>query len=362
MSEEHEPVPFQAVELDHLEPSQALTRLIRYASDLSASDLFFTRNEKDMAVSIRYLGILRSLTHVTPEEGVRLINYVKSISGMDLAQRLRPLDGRSVWAFEDDKKIDLRINTIPTFYGEDMSIHLLERDLRLLEVDHLGLQQKDLYTLKRLLNSNSGLILVTGPTGYGKTTTLYACLHYLNDGTRKINTIEDPVEYVLDGICQSQIRPKIDLGFPELLRSVLRQAPDVIMVGEIRDPVTAETAVRAANSGHMVFATLHAPMAAGAIDSMLSLDVHPHFLASSLSGVVTQRLLRKLCQRCRIPFDLSESPETFQEITDLLKPGQGETAYAPAGCKHCFQEGYIGRTGVFEVLRVIPKQYLDEED
>jgi type II secretory ATPase GspE/PulE/Tfp pilus assembly ATPase PilB-like protein len=203
-----------------------------------------------------------------------------------------------------------------------------------------------------LLKRPSGLMLVTGPAGAGKTTTLYACLHYLNDGTRKINTIEDPVELALPGIHQSEVRPKIHLDFPELLRSVLRQAPDVIMVGEIRDPVTAETAVLAANSGHLVFATLHAPMAAGAINSMMALGANPHFLSTCLLGALSQRLVRRLCDHCKVAFDMSGSPHTFEDVREWLEPGQGEEIYSAPGCEQCHHEGFVGRTGVAEVLRV----------
>src|SRR5207237_1310142 len=188
--------------------------------------------------------------------------------------------------------------------------------------------------------------------GAGKTTTLYACLNYLNNGQRKINTIEDPIEYALAGVRQSQVNPRLEVDFPELLRSVLRQAPDVIMVGEVRDPVTAETAVRAANSGHLVLATLHAPVAAGAIQSMLSLGVHPHFLSSSLRGVIAQRLIRTLCPKCKTSFDLTDSVHTFDEVRPWLEPGQGQVLYGPVGCAACRMNGYAGRTGVFELLTV----------
>ena len=248
--------------------------------------------------------------------------------------------------------MDLRINAIPTLYGEDMAIRLLDREQRLLRLDILGLGRQDLSKLRSMLASPGGLILVTGPTGSGKTTTLYACVQYLNDGTRKINTIEDPVEYALEGVRQSQVNPRMDLDFPELLRSVLRQAPDVIMVGEIRDPITAETAVRAANSGHLVFATLHAPTAPGAVDSMLAMGVHPHFLASSLLGILAQRLVRTLCPKCKLGVDISESPLTFEEVRKWIEPAQGQAIYAAHGCPECRQEGFTGRTGIFEVLRV----------
>jgi len=262
------------------------------------------------------------------------------------------LDGRWVCALDEGRVVDLRISTIPTLYGEDMSIRLLQRDLDLLELGQLGLEVRSHYDLTSMLRRPGGLILVTGPAGTGKTTTLYACLKHMNDGSRRINTIEDPIEYALPGIRQSQVHAKIGLDFPELLRGVLRQTPDVIMVGEIRDPLTAETTVRAANSGHLVLATLHAPVAAAAIDSMLALGVAPHFLATSLAGIVSQRLLRTLCPECRVSVDLSDAPQTFRCVERWLEPGQGKRLYGPGGCQRCRQEGYSGRTGAFEVLPV----------
>jgi type II secretory ATPase GspE/PulE/Tfp pilus assembly ATPase PilB-like protein len=203
-----------------------------------------------------------------------------------------------------------------------------------------------------MLHIPHGLVVVTGPTGAGKTTSLYACLRYLNDGSNKINTLEDPVEYSLDGVRQSQVNPKIGLDFPELLRNVLRQAPDVIMIGEIRDAETMATAIRAANSGLLVLATLHAPTAAGSIQSMLALDANPYFLSNCLLGVVSQRLVRTLCLECRQACDLTGSPLTFQEVANLLQPGEGDTIFGPEGCPACRHIGYAGRTGLFEIMQV----------
>jgi type II secretory ATPase GspE/PulE/Tfp pilus assembly ATPase PilB-like protein len=334
---------------DNLE--QNVIRLIRLAVDLPASDLFLSWNEEDVTISVRHLGITKRLTSISREEGRRLTNFIKMLAEMDLAQKMRPLDGRFVFLLEDDRKADVRISTIPTMYGEDVALRLLEREILLRDLDQLGLHPKDLGIVKSMLSSPGGLILVTGPTGSGKTTTLYASLCRLNDGTRKINTIEDPIEYALDGVHQSSVNPKIHLDFPELLRSVLRQGPDVIMVGEIRDPVTAETAVRAASSGHLVLATLHAPTASGAVDSMLALNVHPHFLASCLLGALTQRLVRTLCDHCKTAYDISESPHTFDDVRQWLAPGGGREIFSAPGCDQCRGEGYTGRTGVFEVLR-----------
>lgn len=346
------PVPFEEIPLEHLDVEQAVAQVIHQAAHMPASDIFLCWEEERLIVSVHHLGILKELTSVPRETGRRFVNYLKAMAGMDLSTSFRPLDGRWVHELLGGRKLDLRLNTIPTLYGEDLAIRILERNMELLELGSLGLLSGDAGHVRQFLRNPGGLILVTGPSGSGKTTTLYACLHCLNDGTRKINTIEDPVEYSMSGVRQSAINPKVDLDFPELLRSVLRQAPDVIMVGEIRDPVTAETAVRAANSGHLVLATLHAPVASAAIDAMFALGVHPHFLATCLLGVLTQRLLRTLCPECRQSFDISESPQTFEEVRPWLKPDEGNHIYSAPGCDACRQEGYAGRTGVFEVLRV----------
>jgi type II secretory ATPase GspE/PulE/Tfp pilus assembly ATPase PilB-like protein len=339
-------------DLTSLDVEQGVLALIRYAAGLPASDLFLAANENDAAISVRHMGIVRPLLTVGPNDITRYINHVKAMAGMPVDQRLRPLDGRWVCNVDEGRRVDLRINTIPTLWGEDMAIRLLEHDLALLELENLGFQRRNLDQLMSLLSRPSGLILVTGPAGAGKTTTLYACLSHLNDGSRKINTIEDPVELAMPGIRQSEVRPRIDLDFPELIRSVLRQAPDVIMVGEIRDPITAETAVLAANSGHLVFATLHSPTAAGAVNSMLALGANPHFLSACLLGVLSQRLVRRLCDQCKVAFDLTGSPHTFDDVRAWLKPGEGENIYSSRGCEACRFEGFSGRTGVAEVLRV----------
>jgi type II secretory ATPase GspE/PulE/Tfp pilus assembly ATPase PilB-like protein len=340
------------ITVNDLGPEEATARIIDHAAGMQISDLFFTTNENHVAVQARHLGMLRLITVMPLELGRRCISHMKAMADMDLTARGRPLDGRWIYQHEAGKTIDLRIVSIPTLFGEDFTMRLLPRHSQLLSIDHLGLRATNYNQLVNLLNSPSGLILATGPTGSGKTTTLYACLAYLNNGERKINTIEDPIEYALDGVRQSQVNPRGDVGFPELLRSVLRQSPDVIMIGEIRDPVTAETAVRAANSGHLVLATLHAPVAAGAVQSMLTLGVHPHFLSNSLLGVMAQRLIRTLCPHCKQAFDLVDSAQTFEEVRQWMEPGEGRVLYGPRGCKECRMVGYLGRTGVFEVMTV----------
>lgn len=341
-----------AMDLGGLDVEEAVLRLVAHAVEMPASDVFLSAYENHSRISVRHLGVIRPLVTVSKDDMARYVNHIKAIAGMAVDQRYRPLDGRWVCTIRDSRKIDLRISTIPTVWGENMTIRLLECDAGLLELANLGFDPRTFRNLLGLVTSASGLILMTGPAGAGKTTTLYACLNHLNDGTRKINTIEDPIEYTMPGVDQSEVRAKLGLDFPELLRSVLRQSPDVIMIGEIRDPVTAQTAVLAANSGRLVLATLHAPAAAGAISSMLALGANSHFLASCLLGAVSQRLVRRLCGNCKVAFDISAAPHTFDDIRQWLEPGQGVQIYSATGCDKCHRAGFDGRTGVAEVLRV----------
>lgn len=343
----------QMIDVAKMPAEAAVEQLIHHAVRLEASDLFFVSNEQHVAVLVRHLGVVRPISVLSTEQGRRCLSHIKANSGMDLTEKRRPIDGR--WIFNrrsDEGPVDLRINVIPTMYGEDFAMRLLARGNQLYDLEQLGMTRDQLIAYQQMIAAPSGLVLITGPTGSGKTATLYASLIKLNDGKRKINTIEDPIEYAIDGLRQSQVNPQIDLGFSELLRSVLRQSPDVIMVGEIRDEETARIAVRAANSGMLVFATLHAASAPGAVQSMLSLGAHPHFLAQSMRGVVAQRLVRTLCADCRMSFDVSDAPHTFDAVRPWLAENEGKTLYAPRGCENCTQSGYSGRTGVFEVMPI----------
>ncbi|MEX2216125.1 MAG: GspE/PulE family protein [Phycisphaeraceae bacterium] len=338
--------------IETLGAEEAVGALIDLASRMGASDLFIFTEEHGTSVAVRHLGILRPVASYSKDVGRRFINTIKANAGMDLSERRRPLDGRWVRPHDNGGTIDLRVSTIPTLWGEDCTLRLLQRDSQLRLLDHIGLFAQQRNALLAMLAAPSGLVLVTGPTGSGKTTTLYGCLRHLIGEERKINTIEDPIEYAVDGMRQSQVNPMINLDFADLLVSVLRQAPDVIMIGEVRDAKTALAAARAANSGHLVFATLHAPVAAGAIQSLLALGVHRHFLASCLLGVVAQRLVRVLCKECRVPVDISESPGTFEFVRAHLKSDEGSTIYGPGKCNTCFKSGYTSRQGVFEILSV----------
>ncbi|HVC95738.1 MAG TPA: GspE/PulE family protein [Pirellulales bacterium] len=343
----------QELSLDRVSPELAFSVLVDYAVRSGASDLFICCEQDRVEVSTRNLGIIRTIAKLPTELGSRCIYHIRAAAGMKFDEHRKPQDGRLVRHRSDGRTIDLRLNTMPTMYGESFAIRILIRDSHLYDVTKVGLVGPQLDTLMGWLHSPSGLVVVTGPTGSGKTTTLYACLNYLNNGRRKIHTIEDPIEYALDGLRQSQVDDLNGPSFEQLLRAVLRQGPDVVMIGEIRDQMTAETAVRAANSGQLVFATLHAPVAAGAIQSMLALGIHPHFLCASLLGVIGQRLIRTLCPETKVRLDLGHTRHMFQEIERWIPPGDEPQVYAasPQGNP---TDGYAGRTGVFEILSLTP--------
>lgn len=362
MSRPKQDTAAQMLDLSDLSVDQAVDKVIEQAVKMRASDLMLLAHEDYYSITVRHLGMIKPLSIVGADVGKRFSQHIKAAAGMDVAEHRHPHDGR--WLYDElpdevvgqpegdeadvDSAVDLRISTVPTLYGEDMVIRLLSRSLGLFDLAQIGLTQKELGEVKLMLDSPGGLVLCCGPTGSGKTATLYAALKYLHDGTKKINTIEDPVEFAIDGLRQSQIRQKIGIHFAELLKGVLRQSPDIIMIGEIRDHETATTAVHAANSGHLVLSTIHAPVAAAAIESMRSLGVNNHFLATALRGVLSQRLVRTLDPDHRAEFDISHAPQVFEPIQHLLGEGEGQRFYAPKPSPG--HSGYIGRTGVFEVM------------
>lgn len=356
MAQADQVVRFETFDLSKLPTEQAVNALVDHVVALGASDLFIAPGEEQTQIFMRQMGMVRKVAQLDSEQGKRFSTHIKVLAGMEIDEHRRPLEGRWVRQRSGGApgaagKVDLRINTIPTLYGEDFAVRILYRRAELSQFDQLGMIPQQLQLLKSMLNSPSGLILVTGPTASGKTTTLYSCLEFLNNGRRKINTIEDPIEYPLQGVRQSQVNTRLGVDFPDLLRSVLRQAPDIIMIGEVRDAVTAKTAVRAAASGHLVLATAYAPVASAAVQSMLAYDVHPYFLATSLRGVIAQRLIRTLKPECREPVGFDPPEEMFADIRDLLPPGQQPKLYAAKGTADC-PDGYGGVTGIFEVLNV----------
>ncbi len=345
------------IDVSKIPAERAVEFLIEHAVQMGASDLFFCSGDQHVLAQVRHLGLIRPISVVTAEEGKRMIAHIRNASGTDASERRKPADGRWIYRRKGEPTdhahaVDLRINFLPTMYGEDIAMRLLVRGSAMYQLGELGMSGEQLANYASMIESPSGLILITGPTGSGKTATLYASLMRLHNGRRKINTIEDPVEYAVEGIHQSQVNPAIDLTYAELLRAVLRQSPDVIMIGEIRDEETAKIAVRAANSGILVLATLHAPDAAMAVQSMRAYGVPNHFLATCLRGVVSQRLVRTLDPDTRIAFDLADAPDTFEDVKHLLADGEGKTLYAPGPAEKNGMTGYAGRAGVFELMSV----------
>lgn len=340
---------FRPADLLDMEAEDAVLAVIQHAARLRASDLFLLSNEKSVSIAVRRLGSVQQLAVVPRDKGRHMLSFVKAQAGMDISENRRPLDGR--WLMEvDGKRLDFRINCVSTLHGVDMTLRMWDHEVGLRKLDELGWDANELNKMVGMLARPSGLLLVTGPTGTGKTTTLYACLEYLSDSERKINTLEDPVEYALEGVRQSHVNPHLGLDFPELLRNVLRQAPDIIMVGEVRDTKTAHIVVRAANSGHLVLATLHAPVAAAAPSNLVALGVNSHFLATGLLGILSQRLLRRLCAKCRMEIDLTGYPTLLEDVRPLLPGGSGNKMYSPGRCDVCHEQGYDELICVCEIM------------
>ena len=356
MSDQTASSPFVTENLEESPPAEVVESILAEANRLHASDIYVLCQDGHVRLALRRQGRMQLLAMVSEKQGRQIANYIRAMAGIDIGDQLRAGDGR--WAVDvpgdEDQptSFDLRVNSIPTQFGMDVTCRLLRKDAQTLDIDKLGLLPKELGYLRAILASSSGLILVTGPTGSGKTTTLYACIRALNDGSRKINTIEDPIEYSVNGVCQSQVNERVGMDFPELLRNILRQAPDVILIGEVRDEDTAKTAVRAANSGHLVFATLHARTAAQAVQSLNAYDVNPFFLSSCLRGVIAQRLVRRLHEKTRLPFAIDGVEDVFADVRHLLEEDQGRNIYGPNPEDEEFPGGYDAQTGVFEVLLV----------
>jgi general secretion pathway protein E len=330
---------------------RAVNDLMEKAIELRASDIHIEPFRDGLTVRLRVDGLLRPIaspSHVPPQA---LISRIKILAGLNIAERRLPQDGAA--RLEAARtEIDIRVATMPTQHGESAVIRLLPRDRGLLDVPKLGLSAPDEKTLRRLLELPHGLIAVTGPTGSGKTTTLATMLATLNSPTRKILTIEDPVEYEIVGINQTQVKPAIGLSFASAMRAFVRQDPDVIMVGEVRDGETASIAIHAALTGHLVLTTLHTETSTAAPARLIDLGVEPFLLKSTLRAVIAQRLVRVLCDRCKVSRGMSVADREADPRLETLGLRAGETLYHPKGCESCGGVGYRGRVGVFEVLQV----------
>ena len=330
---------------------RAVNDLLERAAELRASDIHIEPHRSGLVVRMRIDGILRVVSFSPDVPPQAVISRVKILAGLNIAERRLPQDG-AARARAGRTEIDIRIATMPTQHGESVVIRLLARDRGLLELSRIGLAARDEATLRGLLTLPHGLILITGPTGSGKTTTLATMLSILNETTRKILTIEDPVEYEIPGINQSQVKPAIGLTFATAMRAFVRQDPDVIMVGEIRDGETANIAVHAALTGHLVLSTLHTETAAAAVPRLLDLGVEGFLLRSTLRAVIAQRLVRVLCRACKSRHPLTDQDLIGDPRFRLLGLAAGETIFRPVGCESCGGTGYRGRAGIFELLEL----------
>ncbi len=315
------------------------------------TDIHIEPMENDLRIRYRIDGVLHP-TPLPPQMKrfqAAIISRIKVMAGMDIAEKRLPQDGRISLRVKGEE-IDVRVSTMPTVYGESVSLRLLMRSSGMYGMDKLGLFPDDEDILHRLIRRPHGILLVTGPTGSGKSTSLYAWLHTINSVDKRILTVEDPIEYEMAGINQIQIRPEIGLTFAVGLRHILRQDPDVIMVGEIRDQETADIAIRAALTGHLVFSTLHTNDAAGAITRLVDMGIEPFLVSSSVEALVAQRLIRQLCRRCKRPWPIDRAfLESLVFPLDQLPNG---TICEPVGCEECRGTGYVGRTGIYEILVV----------
>uniref|UniRef100_UPI00351BBDDA type II secretion system ATPase GspE n=1 Tax=Endozoicomonas sp. Mp262 TaxID=2919499 RepID=UPI00351BBDDA len=312
-----------------------------------ASDIHIETFESHLIVRIRVDGILREVLRLQRMLASLLVSRIKVMARLDIAEKRIPQDGR-ISLKVAGKEVDVRVSTLPSSNGERVVLRLLDKAAGRLQLGHLGMSERNKRGIEELLGKPYGIILVTGPTGSGKTTSLYACLTSLNDKCRNILTVEDPIEYNLEGIGQTQVNTKVDMTFARGLRAILRQDPDVVMVGEIRDTETAEIAVQASLTGHLVLSTLHTNTAVGALTRLQDMGVEPFLLSSSLLGVVAQRLVRVLCEHCKEPCMPDEA-----ECEQLgVSPVSAEAIYRARGCKECNFSGYRGRTGIYEVVQV----------
>ena len=320
--------------------------LVEQAVREGASDLHIEPEESSFRIRIRVDGQLREVTTQAKTLYASVVSRIKVMASLDISERRLPQDGR-IRTTAAGREFDLRVSTFPTIHGENVVLRILDLSSPLRGLSDLGIAPEPLSLLEQMVARPNGIVLVTGPTGSGKTTTLYACIDTINTVSRNIATLEDPVEYHVTTVRQTQVDPDIGLTFARGLRALLRQDPDVILVGEIRDSDTAEIAVRSALTGHLVFSTLHTNDAVGAIPRLLDMQIAPYLLASALNGVVAQRLVRRVCEKCRRPV----TPPDDLLASLGLPPGKG-TFFEAAGCRACGDTGYKGRIGIYEVFDI----------
>lgn len=325
-----------------------INALLSEAIRVGASDIHVESFEKRLSVRLRVDGQLREIVQPRCELAPLLVSRIKVMAKLDIAEKRIPQDGRISLRLAG-REVDVRVSTLPSSYGERVVMRLLDKQAGRLNMTHLGLMNNDYDRLKTLVHRPHGIILVTGPTGSGKTTTLYAALSDLNDGSKNILTAEDPVEYQLEGIGQTQVNTKVDMTFARALKAMLRQDPDVVMVGEIRDLETAEIAVQASLTGHLVLSTLHTNTAIGAVTRLNDMGIEPFLLSSSLIGVVAQRLVRTLCPHCAT---WKDADAFEQNLFEHIEHPQELRLPQPHGCERCGNTGFSGRTAIYEIVPV----------
>ncbi len=326
-----------------------VNRLILKAIELRASDIHFEPFETVFKVRFRIDGVLQDIESPPNRLQAAIISRIKIMANLDIAERRLPQDGR-IKLKVTNREIDFRISTIPTLFGESLVMRVLDREMLILDLEKIGFPAHMLSRFLDVIHQPYGMILVTGPTGSGKTSTLYTALAKINTSEKKIITLEDPIEYYLTGVNQIQVKPKIGMTFANGLRSIVRQDPDVILVGEIRDKETAEISVQSALTGHLIFSTLHTNDSIGAISRLLDMGVEGFLLSSTLLGVLAQRLVRVICPHCKTPVQpdyrlLNAIGATEEEISNIV-------LYSGAGCETCRYSGFLGRTAIFEYLPV----------
>jgi len=322
-----------------------VNQIFSQAVKSGASDIHIEPYKKGIQVRLRLDGVLHNILSPPRRLHAAIVSRIKVMARLNIAEKRLPQDGRMEVKI-GERQVDVRVSCIPTAFGERVVLRLLEKTGKLLSITEIGFSQEALDEMMRLIKIPYGIILVTGPTGSGKTTTLYAALNFINSPDKNILTIEDPIEYQLDGIGQMQVNPKINLSFAGGLRSMVRQDPDVILVGEIRDLETAEIAIQAALTGHLVFSTLHTNDAASAVTRLIDMGIEPFLVSSSVQAIIAQRLVRVLCSKCKASYRPNEA-----QLAELgLRRDADLSIFNTVGCPHCLETGYRGRIGIFEFL------------
>jgi len=340
-------------EIENLTKEAPIIRLtdaiVRQGVVAKASDIFIEPMEKTLRIRYRVDGIIREVDQMSKALHFPVVSRIKIISNLDISEHRLPQDGRFKIIVEGSREVDLRVNILPAAFGEKVVLRILDKTSAMLDIARLGFNASSLETLKQCSLKPHGMILTCGPTGSGKTTTLYSILKFIDSPEKNIITVEDPVEYQMKGISQVNVRPEVGLTFASTLRSILRQDPDIIMIGEIRDFETLDIAVKSALTGHLVLSSLHTTTAAGSIIRMMNMGVEPFLICSSVLAIVAQRLLRKICVHCKAPYPVSDALAK-QVGLDKFLSGKEVKVFRGKGCKYCFNLGYMGRIGITEIL------------